>query len=176
MADCMNFPTDYLFVWLTSRLAGRLTAWLNKRKTECSSLMKFLAWKSSWSFSWENGLHIVAAFMISWLAKQPKLMLCCPLTDQENWLVRNGCFVTKTDDRLLVKRLIKPIDWMTHYWRQNCLSDDKLFVCDFGRLHVCAILFLYLLRNCWVHFKSLLLFHPSSEKKGVQWKDTREMA
>ena len=92
-------------------------------------------------------------------------MLHCPLTDQKNWLVRKGCFVTKTDDRLLVKRLIKPIDWMTHYWLQHCLSDDKLFVCDFGRLHVCATLFL-LLRNCWVHFKSLLLFHSSSEKKG----------
>lgn len=91
-------------------------------------------------------------------------MLHCPLTDQENWLVRKVCFVTKTDDRLLVKRLIKPIDWMTHYWLQRCLSDDKLFICDFGRLHVCAILFLYLLRNCWVHFKSLLLFHSSSEK------------
>ena len=107
-----------------------------------------------------------------WLSNQ---MLHCPLIDQENWLVRKGCFVTKTDDRLLVKRLITPIDWMTHYWLQNCLSDDKLFVCDFGRLHVCAILSL-LLRNCWVHFKSLLLFHSSSEKKGAQWKDTREMA
>ena len=73
--------------------------------------------------------------------------------------------MTKTDDRVLVKRLIKPVDWITHYWLQNCLSDDKLFVCDFGRLHVCAILFLYLLRNWWVHFKSLLLFHSSTEKK-----------
>ena len=91
-------------------------------------------------------------------------MLCCPLTDQENWLVRLGGFVNKTDDRLLVERLIKPVDWITHYWLKNCLSDDKLFVCDFGRLHVCAILFL-LLRNCWVHFKSLLLFHSSTEKK-----------
>lgn len=45
--------------------------------TECPSLMTFLAWKSSWSFSWENGLHVhvVAAFMISWLAKQPNVTL-----------------------------------------------------------------------------------------------------
>ena len=92
-------------------------------------------------------------------------MLCCPLTDQENWLVRLGGFVNKSDDRLLVERLIKPVDWITHYWLKNCLSDDKLLVCDFGRLHVCAILFLYLLRNWWVHFKSLLLFHSSTEKK-----------
>ena len=163
MADWMNFLTDYLFVWLTSRLAGRLTAWLNKRKTECSSLMKFLAWKSSWSFSWENGLHIVAAFMISWLARQPNVMLSSDwprkLTGQKGW------FLDQSWWWLLVERLIKPIDWMTHYWLQNCLSDNKLLVCDFGRLHVCAILFLYLLRNWWVHFKSLLLFHSSTEKK-----------
>ena len=54
--------------------------------TECSSLMMFLAWKSSWSFSWENGLLVVAVFMISWLAKQPNVTLSSSwLTKKIDW-------------------------------------------------------------------------------------------
>ena len=126
----------------------------------------FLAWKSSWSFSQENGLLVVAVFMISWLAKQPNVTLSSSwLTKKIDWSDWVVSWPKLMIDYLQVERLIKPIDWMTYYWLQNCLSDDKLLVCDFGRLHVCAILFLYLLRNWWVHFKSLLLFHSSTEKK-----------
>ena len=58
--------------------------------TECSSFTTFLAWKSSWLFSWENGLHVhvVAAFMISWLAKQPKCYIVLWLTKKIDWSER----------------------------------------------------------------------------------------
>lgn len=134
--------------------------------TECSSLMTFLAWKSSWSFSWQNGLRVVTAFVISWLAKQPNVTWSSSwLTKKIDWSERVVLW-----PKLMIDYLWK--DWLNHLtkwritaWLQNCLSDDKLFVCNFGRLHVCAILFLYLLRNWLVHFKSLLLLHSSNEKK-----------
>ena len=143
--------------------------------TECSSFMMLLAWKSSWSFSWENGLLVVAVFMISWLAKQPNVTLSSSwLTKKIDWSERFVLWPKLMIDYLWKDWLNQLTEWRINDYRTAFQMTSSSFVILVDYM---SVLFYFFTQKLLGAFQISLAFpFLLWKKRGAQWRDTREMA